>query len=102
VREDFQRLLMVDGVLAGYALFDTGGAPRYLLHPRDLLSGIRYSSLAMIHAILEDLLSPQQAREHLRLIDQHLTAPDGTRLFDRPMPYRGGAQRLFQRAAKSG
>jgi cellobiose phosphorylase len=54
--------------------------------------------LAMIHAILEDLLTPTQAREHLRLIDTHLTAPDGVRLFDRPMPYHGGPQRIFQRA----
>ncbi len=52
----------------------------------------------MIHAILEDLLTPEQAREHLRLIDQHLSTPDGVRLFDRPMPYHGGLQKLFQRA----
>jgi cellobiose phosphorylase len=52
----------------------------------------------MIHAILEDLLTPAQAQEHLRLIGEHLTAPDGVRLFDRPMPYRGGPQKLFQRA----
>jgi cellobiose phosphorylase len=34
----------------------------------------------------------------LRLIDAHLSGPDGVRLFDRPMPYHGGPQRLFQRA----
>jgi CRISPR-associated protein Csx3 len=32
------------------------------------------------------------------LIDEHLKASDGVRLFDRPMPYRGGPQRIFQRA----
>jgi cellobiose phosphorylase len=52
----------------------------------------------MIHAILEDMLTPAQAREHLRVIDEHLTGPDGLRLFDRPMPYHGGPQRFFQRA----
>ena len=52
----------------------------------------------MIHAILEDLLTPEQAREHLRLIDAHLIGPDGARLFDRPLPYHGGPQRCFQRA----
>ncbi len=97
VREDFQRLLIVDGVLAGYALFE-GDAVRYLLHPRDSVSGVRYSSLAMIHALLEDLLTPEQAREHMRLMDEHLLGPDGMRLFDRPMPYHGGPQRFFQRA----
>lgn len=52
----------------------------------------------MIHAILEDMLTPAQARDHLRLIDAHLSAADGVRLFDRPMPYHGGPQRIFQRA----
>jgi CRISPR-associated protein Csx3 len=98
VHRDFQRLLLVDGVLAGYAIFERQGQPRYLLHPHDKVTGLEYSSLAMIHAILEDMLTPAQTREHLRLIDQHLSASDGVRLFDRPMPYHGGPQRIFQRA----
>jgi len=98
VRADFQRLLLPDGILAGYAVFDPDGPVRYLLHPRDAVTGIRYSALAMIHAILEDLLTPAQAHAHLELIEQQLSAPDGVRLFDRPMAYHGGPQRLFQRA----
>jgi len=98
VKRDFQRLLIVDGVLAGYAVFETGRPARYLLHPSDQTTGIQYSALAITHAILEDLLAPAQTLDHLRLIDQHLSAPDGVRLFDRPMPYHGGPQRLFQRA----
>jgi 1,2-beta-oligoglucan phosphorylase len=106
VQRDFQRLLLVDGVLTGYALFDESGSRaesgpdvfRYLLHPRDQTTGVRYSVLAMIHAILEDMLTPEQAREHLALIERHLSGPDGVRLFDRPMPYHGGTQRFFQRA----
>jgi len=98
IQQDFQRLLLVDGVLTGYALFEDESRVRYLLHPSDETTGVRYSALAIIHAILEDMLTPEQAREHLRLIDQHLTGPDGVRLFDRPMPYHGGPQKLFQRA----
>jgi len=98
VQKDFQRLLLVDGVLAGYAFFDADGSVRYLLHPRDATSGVHYSSLAMIHAILEDMLTPAQVREHLGLIDRHLTGPDGIRLFDRPMRYHGGPMQFFQRA----
>jgi len=97
VRRDFQRLLVVDGVLTGYALFESGRV-RYLLHPRDDVSGVRYSSLAMIHALLEGLFTPEQAREHLQLMEAHLLGPDGMRLFDRPMSYHGGPQRFFQRA----
>ena len=98
VQRDFQRLLLVDGVLTGYAVFESNGGVRYLLHPSDDTTGVRYSALAMIHAILEDMLTPAQARAHLQLIDEQLSAADGVRLFDRPMPYHGGPQRLFQRA----
>lgn len=98
VRDDFQRLLLPDGVLTGYAVFDGTTDVRYLLHPRDETTGVRYSALAMIHAILEDVLTPDQAREHLELISRELTGPDGVRLFDRPLPYHGGPQRIFQRA----
>jgi cellobiose phosphorylase len=98
VLRDFQRLLLPDGVLAGYVQFTDDGNIRYLLHPRDDTTGIHYSSLGMIHAILEDLLTPAQVRTHLGLIRTHLSASDGVRLFDRPMAYHGGQQRLFQRA----
>ena len=98
VQRDFQRLLLPDGVLAGYALFDDADDVRYLLHPRDTRTGVRYSALAMIHALLEDMLTPAQARDHLQLLDTQLSGPDGVRLFDRPMSYHGGPMRLFQRA----
>jgi CRISPR-associated protein Csx3 len=98
VLQDFQRLLLVEGVLAGYAIFEKGAVQRYLLHPSDKVTGIKYSSLAMIHAIIEDMLTPAQAREHLQLIEKYVSGPDGVRLFDRPMPYHGGPQRIFQRA----
>jgi len=98
VKRDFQRLLVRDGVLTGYALFEDRGRVRYLLHPSDATTGVRFSSLAMIHAILEDMFTPDQVSDHLALIDSHLSGPDGARLFDRPLPYHGGGQRLFQRA----
>ena len=98
VQADFQRLLIPDGVLTGYAVFEPDGQPRYLLHPRDQSTGVQYSALGMIHAILEDLFTPAQAREHLHLLESQLSGPDGVRLFDRPLPYQGGPQRLFQRA----
>src|SRR4029453_17855749 len=35
------------------------------------------------------------------LIRRHLLGTDGARLFDQPLPYRGGLQRWFQRAETS-
>jgi cellobiose phosphorylase len=101
VREDFQRLLMVDETRAGFAYFHPDGRIDYLLHPRDGNTGIHYRLLPMIHAIINDLLTPAQARTHVGYIKQYLLGPDGARLFDRPPQYRGGLQQYFQRAESS-
>ncbi len=101
IRRDLRDSLMVDGVLAGYAVFSPGAAPEPLLHPRDRRTGVRYSLLPMMHAILDDLCTPEEATAHRALMREHLWGPDGARLFDRPLPYRGGIARLFQRAETS-
>jgi 1,2-beta-oligoglucan phosphorylase len=101
VLADFQRLLVADGVVAGYAQFEPECEPRLLLHPQDDITGVHYSLLPMMHAVINDMLSPAQASDQLRLIEAHLLGPDGARLFDRPLPYRGGPQQLFQRAESS-
>jgi cellobiose phosphorylase len=101
VRDDFQRLLIADGVLAGFTYFRPDSGVERLLHPSDDSTGIHYRLLPMIHAILSELFTPEQARAHVALIRQHLLAPDGARLFDRPPPYEGGLQRHFQRAESS-
>lgn len=97
VQADFQRLLVVDGVVVGYASFDPGGSVEHLLHPRDARTGIRYSALPMVHGIIDELFTPAQAAAHVALIGQHLSGPDGLRLFDWPLRYAGGPMRLFQR-----
>ena len=101
VHADFQRLLVEDGVVAGYTLFEPGQPPAHLLHPRDQRTGVHHSLLPMMHAVLQNLLTPDQAQQQAALIEQHLTGPDGARLFDRPLPYRGGPMKLFQRAESS-
>ncbi|QJD30459.1 GH36-type glycosyl hydrolase domain-containing protein [Methylococcus geothermalis] len=101
VRDDFQRLLIVDGILAGYAHVREDESIDYLVHPLDRATGLSYSLLPMIHAITHGLLTPGQAARHLQLIEDHLLGPDGARLFDRPMAYRGGPQTYFQRAESS-
>ena len=55
----------------------------------------------MVHAIINGLFTPEQARKHLELIEQHLLGPDGARLFDWPIKYNGGPQKYFQRAESS-
>jgi cellobiose phosphorylase len=101
VRTDFAQRLLADGELAGFAYFHPDGRVDHLLHPRDRDTGIHHRLLPMIHAIIADLLSPEQAAVHLALIRDHLLGVDGARLFDRPPAYRGGLQRHFQRAESS-
>jgi len=101
IRDAFRRLLIVDGTIAGYAYFHEDGRIDYLLHPGDRTTGIRFSLLPMIHAIINGLLTPEQARAHVGKIKAHLLAVDGARLFDQPFDYRGGPQRHFQRAESS-
>jgi cellobiose phosphorylase len=52
----------------------------------------------MIHAIINDMFTREQAESHLALIRNHLLGPDGARLFDKPLAYHGGRQKYFQRA----
>lgn len=101
VRAEFQRLLVQDDVVTGYALFPQDGERELWIHPRDTRTGLRYSLLPMMHAVLDSLFTPEQARLQAELIEQHLKGPDGARLFDEPLPYRGGPSRFFQRAETS-
>ncbi|MGQ3055246.1 MAG: GH36-type glycosyl hydrolase domain-containing protein [Roseateles sp.] len=101
VRAEFQRLLVQDDVVAGYALFPEQGERELWIHPRDTRTGLRYSLLPMMHAVIDELFTPEQAATQAALIEQHLKGPDGARLFDAPLPYRGGPSQLFQRAETS-
>ena len=98
ILEEFQRLLIVDGIVAGLAFFHENGDTEYLLHPSDATTGLSYSLLPMIHAVINDMFTPDQAASHLELIRKNLLGPDGAHLFDRPMLYQGGVQTNFQRA----
>ena len=99
MRADFNRHLVRDGTVAGYALFDGGlERPELLLHPSDARTGLSYSLLPMTRSIIGGLFTEEQARHHLRLIREHLLFPDGARLMDRPVAYHGGLERVFRRA----
>jgi cellobiose phosphorylase len=97
IRVDFQRHLVPDGVVTGLAHFGPDGID-YLLHPRDERTGVAYRLLPMTRGITSAIFEPDQARAHVDLIDEHLSFPDGVRLMDQPMPYRGGVSTLFKRA----
>jgi 1,2-beta-oligoglucan phosphorylase len=99
MREDVNRHLIRAGTVAGYALFDPDrNEPELLLHPSDTRTGLSYSLLPMTRGIIAGLFTPDQAQHHLRLIREHLLFPDGVRLMDQPVTYRGGRELVFRRA----
>jgi cellobiose phosphorylase len=101
IKTDFNKYLVKDGVVAGYGLFEEDRSMSILLHPRDNKTGIRYSILPMNRGIISEIFSKEQADLHQDLIEQQLKGPDGARLMDRPLKYKGGIQTLFQRAESS-
>ncbi|WP_146197041.1 hypothetical protein [Serinibacter arcticus] len=98
ILRELQDHLMPDGVLAGYGLREADASFRYLLHPRDTETGLTRSILPMIHAVIDGMLTPEQAERHGAIISEELVLPDGAHLFDRPPAYRGGPTVHFQRA----
>ncbi len=102
IQADFNNYLIKDGTVAGYGVFSPGGGPpALLLHPSDTHTGLKYSLLPMMRGIIGGLFSPEQAAHHRRLIREHLIFPDGARLIDQPVSYRGGPQTTFRRAESS-
>jgi CRISPR-associated protein Csx3 len=101
IRADFNRILMPDGIVAGFVLRRDDGAWEPMLHPADRRTGMHYRLLPMTRAILGGLFTPAQARDHHTLIRRHLLAADGARLMDAPPRYQGGRQTHFQRAETS-
>ena len=97
MRSDFNRYLVPDGVVAGLAHFGSEGI-EYFLHPRDRKTGVAYRLLPMTRGMISGMFSLEQAGRHLALIERHLSFPDGVRLMNRPMAYRGGTSRYFRRA----
>jgi cellobiose phosphorylase len=99
MRRDINHHLIVDGTIAGYAIFRNGlDRPELMLHPRDNRTGLKYSLLPMKRGIISGLFTAEQRAHHLKLIREHLLFPDGARLMDRPVTYRGGPERIFRRA----
>ncbi len=102
MRLDVNRHLIRDDVIAGYGLFDPArDEPELLLHPSDTRTGLKYSLIPMTRSIIGGLFTRAQTERHLQLIRERLLFPDGARLIDRPVAYRGGPETTFRRAESS-
>lgn len=100
IHRDFSTLLIKDGVIAGFVREEKDGF-RFMLHPSDEETGIRYRLLPMTRSIIAELVDKQQAEENLETIRRELKCPDGVRLMSNPARYSGGVSRLFKRAEQA-
>jgi cellobiose phosphorylase len=80
---------------------ESDGSISVMLHPTDNKTSVHYSILPMERGILSGIFTKEQALYHQELIELHLKGPDGARLMDRPLKYKGGIQEIFQRAESS-
>lgn len=101
IKSDFNTHLIKDGIVAGYGLVEHNNTISVLLHPSDNTTGISYSILPMNRGIISGIFTKQQADFHQNLIEKKLKGPDGARLMDKPLKYKGGLQQIFQRAESS-
>lgn len=101
IKADLNKHLIRDGVVAGYGLHCDDGSFDLLLHPGDTTTGIQYSLLPMNRGVICEIFSAEQAVFHQQIIKKHLLGPDGARLMDKPLRYKGGIQTIFQRAESS-
>jgi cellobiose phosphorylase len=101
IKADFNKYLIRDGVVAGYGLVEEDHSISLLLHPGDDKTNIQYSILPMDRGIISEIFTKEQAHHHQDLIERHLKGPDGARLMNRPLKYKGGIPTLFQRAESS-
>jgi len=101
IKSDFNKYLVKDGIVAGYGKVENDGSISVLLHPTDKTTGISYSLLPMERGIISGIFTKEQAEKHHAMIEEHLKGPDGARLMDKPLKYKGGVQKIFQRAESS-
>jgi cellobiose phosphorylase len=98
VKKDYQSYLMPEGIPAGFAIFESIKKRTYLLHPLDENTGLKYRLLPFNRGFISQLFSPDKIAAYLTIIRQHLKHPDGVRLMDTAVTYRGGQKTYFTRA----
>lgn len=101
IHSDFNKYLIKDNVVAGYGYLEDDKSISVLFHPTDTKTGIKYSLLPMNRGIICGIFTKEQALSHQKIINQFLKGPDGARLMDKPLKYKGGIQEIFQRAESS-
>lgn len=103
IQADYMRYMLPseESVIPGFLYLEEPGKAEKMLHPEDTKTGITYRLLPMTRSMISELLTPEQAEAHYRLIKAEMYCPDGVRLMNRPANYAGGVSTNFKRAEQA-
>ncbi|MDW2879524.1 MULTISPECIES: GH36-type glycosyl hydrolase domain-containing protein [Bacillaceae] len=101
IKRDFNTYMLSSGTIPGFVYMENPEHPELMVHPTDTKTGIQYRLLPMTRSMIGELLTPEQAEEHYKIIREKLYHPDGVRLMDRPATYTGGISTNFKRAEQA-
>jgi cellobiose phosphorylase len=101
IKSDYQKYMLNNDVIPGFVYMENADEPKLMLHPTDNTTGINYRLLPMTRSMIAELLTPEQAEQHLDVIMDKFYCPDGVRLMDKPAHYKGGVSTHFKRAEQA-
>jgi len=97
IKKDYNKYLIRNNVPTGFLLFEENDV-RAIVHPEDKETNLRYRLLPFNRGIISEMFDQKQITDYLSIIDQYLKYPDGVRLMDNTVQYKGGINTYFQRA----
>ncbi len=97
IKADYNKYIIEDNVPAGFIHF-TGNGIEKIIHPTDNKTNMKYRLLPFNRGIISELFTEEQKDVAIEKINKYLKHPDGVRLMDNTVPYKGGNNTYFTRA----
>ena len=101
IAADFRKYVSSNEVVPGFIYMPSEDEIVKMIHPEDTTTGIQYRLLPMIRGMISELFTKEQVDKHYEIIQKHLNTPDGVRLMNQPVTYRGGVSHQFKRAEQA-
>lgn len=101
IKADFEKYLISDGIISGFALQNKDGNFEPIIHPNDTKTNIQYRFLPLNRSIISEISDFEHVKQNLELINQHLIFNDGVRLMNHSPEYHGGISKHFKRAEQA-
>jgi 1,2-beta-oligoglucan phosphorylase len=97
IKSDYEKYIVIDGIPAGFVVFEEE-KQILLLHPKDQNTGLKYRLLPFTRSLISQIADHDKVKPYKNIIDTVFMHPDGVRLMDTAVAYKGGEQTYFTRA----